>query len=895
MTIPLLTTKLYIPPIHRDLVVRRRLLASLKCSLDCRLTLVSAPAGFGKTTLVSAWVATADRPTAWVSLDEGDNDPARFWAYVVAALQTVQPAIGSAALALLQATPPAPAEALMATLINDIAERAPALILVLDDYHVIKAPAIHEALSFLLDHQPSQLHLVIATRSDPPVPLSRLRGRRQMVELRADDLRFTPEEAAAFLNQVMGLNLASADIAALENRTEGWITGLQMAAFSLRGREDTSGFIADFAGTHRFILDYLLEEVLERAPEHIQTFLVETAILDRLTGPLCDAVTGRDDGQSLLAQLEADNLFIVPLDDRREWYRYHRLFADLLRARAEVMVAERLPELHRRAGAWYEAHGATDDAVKHALAAGDLARVADLAEAHGLPMLLRGELNTLLGWIAALPETLVLASPRLCVYHAWALLLTGQLQNLEPRLQRAERLLQARPVDDLAGHIAAIRAYAAALRNDVCATIATARLALEQLDPDNLSIRGVVSFVLGAACMLRSDVAGAVRAFSDASTMGQAGGNLHIAVPALNALAEIQIQQGRLRQAEMTAREALRLASDPSGRPLPIAGGVFSTLAELSYEWNDPEAALSYARQGVEQSRRWGNVDPLLGCYLTLALLQAWDTPSEAAETLQEAEKVLRRQTAGPMMREQISALRTRIWLAEGNLTAAVQWADEHEATLADSETCDEDRLMLEELERLTLARVRIAQGRAEAALRALAPLLPAARAAGLIAVVIEALALKALAHHAQGSADQALSELAEALALAEPEGYIRLFVDAGPATAALLYAALRQNIAPDYARTLLAAFEGLPAVQREAPHPAAATPTPIAHLIEPLSERELEVLMLVAEGMSNREIADALYIAESTVKSHINTIFRKLDVKSRTQAVARAQVLHLV
>ena len=962
MPTPLLATKLYIPPPRPDRVPRPRLIARLDegLRLGRKLTLISAPAGFGKTTLLSEWIEEGvgskeygveeehepsgeGSPTsysllptpifAWLSLDEGDNDPARFLTYLVAALRRVEESIGDDILDALRSPQPPPLEPLLASLINQVdAALAPddLLLLILDDYHLITARQIHDALAYVLDHLPGNVHLAIATRADPPLPLARLRGRGQLTELRQADLRFTPGEAAAFLKRVSGLDLTAGDVSALEERTEGWITGLQLAALSMQNRDDVAGFIRAFTGSHRYVLDYLTEEVLRRQPQEIQAFLMRTSILDRLSGPLCDALVPigesaignqrlqrvsesaiwpEDDlqicrfadsqtgglaafsSQRILQYLEHNNLFVVPLDDRREWYRYHRLFADLLRARLEATAPDQVVELHRRASAWYEQAGPVDDAVKHAVAGGDLARAADVVAGHGRALLLRGELFTLLRWIGALPEEMVLSSAPICVYHAWALLLTGQLDAVEPRLRQAERVLKTPSDDDLLGDVATIRAYRAALQGDVERTIELARLALERLTPAKQRVRGVVFFALGGAHMVQGDIAAAGEAMAQAGEIGLQEGNLHIAIPALNALAGIKLLQGDLHRAQATAQEAVRLATDAAGHLLPIAAGPLSALAELAYEWNDLEGAMAYARQSVELGQRWGNKDTLVSNTLTLAqVLIGRGELDEARDALQEAERVGREFALGRLIPARMQAARALLWLAQGDLTAAAQWAEGAPAARPGP---------LDAGEALVIARVRLALGQPGAPLEVLAPVIEMAHAHDLTTWVIEGLALQALAHHAQGDEARALAALGEALIRARPEGYRRRFLDLGPAMAALLGKGAVQDVAPDYVRELRSAFGISSGIPPGSPYgtPEAGPPPhpPVQPLIEPLSAREREVLSLVAEGLSNREVGRRLHIAESTVKSHLNNVYGKLGVKNRTQAATKARALNLL
>ena len=887
MATPLLTTKLYIPPVRPELVSRPRLIERLNAGLlhKRKLTLISAPAGFGKTTLLSEWTRGCERPIAWVSLDKDDNDPTRFWGYFVAALQTVRARIGKAALALLHSPQPPPIEAILTTLINEITGIPDGFALVLDDYHVIEAQPIHDALAFLLDHLPPQIYLVIATRADPPLPLSRLRGRGQLIELRTADLRFTPDEAAAFLNQVMGLRLPAEDVAALEARTEGWIVGLQMAALAMQGQgtERIASFVAAFAGSHRYILDYLTDEVLLQQPESVQTFLLQTAILDRLTAPLCDAVTERSDGQTMLERLEAANLFIVPLDDERRWYRYHHLFANLLRRRLSRTQPDLLPALHLQASDWYEKTGLVGEAVSHALAAEDVERAARLVEGRALAMIFLGELTTLVGLLDALPDEVVRSRPWLCIAHAWALVFAGLLDAVELRLKGAETTLDtfgdARRAEGrhIAGHIAAIRAYIAALRGDMSRAAEFTREALEQLPEEDLAVRGLSAGLLGTVLRWSGDLVAAAQALARAIAITQAASDSHAAVEALYNLAAVQFAQGQLHKTVATCRDALLLADEyieRGGRRLPIVAPGYYLMSQVLREWNDLEGALRHAREAIELCEQWGWPEGLAFGYLRLArALQAVGDADGAHEAIRKA-----RQAASglsPWFGAHMAAHQARLWLAQGNLTPASHWAQE-------SGLSADDELNYQYMgEYSVLARVLIAQVRLDEASRLLARLLEMTEAAGAMSYVIETLVLQALALQAQGKDDQALTVLERALSFAEPEGYVRTFIDKGAPMAALLRTAASRGIALDYVSKLLAAF--------------GEVAFPSAPLVEPLSERELEVLRLLAAGLSNREIAAELFLAVGTVKKYTSNIYGKLNVHKRTQAVARARELGLL
>jgi LuxR family maltose regulon positive regulatory protein len=899
MSASLLTTKLYMPAVTPRLVPRPHLIGHLEegLQLGYRMTLLSAPAGFGKTTLLSEWLRQTDRSVAWLSLDEGDNDPTRFLAYLLAALQRIDTDIGQTAQAMLQAPRGASQlEPLLTTLINDIVATSRPFIFVLDDYHVIEAPPIHRAVSFLLDHLPpfeQGLHLIIATRADPPLPLARLRGRGQLTELHAADLRFTPSEAEAYFNETMALALSAEHVTALEQRTEGWIVGLQLAALSLQGHENAASFIEAFSGSQRYVLDYLTEEVLNRQPQEIQAFLLQTAILDRLTGSLCDAVrfggsqapslsqgeassertavTQRTESQQVLESLDASNLFVVRLDEERCWYRYHHLFADLLRQRLLRERPDLVPELHRRASRWYEREGLRSEAVSHLLSAGDFERAAHLAEQAGWPMLARGEMTTLLGWLTALPDGVKDTRPRLGVLRAWALALTGQLDLVEPCLVG----LDLQPV---AGEVAALRAYVADLAGGFPQAVEFCHQALELLPKDSLFLRSIVALILGTgAYRTDGDPQASIRALAEAATLGQAAGNVHLDVTATCTLGHVQMMQGQLHRAAETFARAFQIATSGGRAPTLFIGLGHAGMAELLYEWNDLAGAMDHAQKSIELGERGESVDVLQAGYSYIPLAQLHQVRGDGEKALQvlhKAEQVAERCNQRHM-HALVVAARARLWLAQGNLAAASRWAQASRLTLSDASGYER------EFEYITLSRVLIAQGRPDQALLFLARLLTVAEPMGRIGRVIQILSLQALAYQAQGDEAQALVALRRSLFLAEPESYIRSFVDEGEPMAHLLRRALARGITPGYASWLLAAFGESPPAEQA--------------LVEPLTERELEVLRLVAGGLSNREIAQELVVAVSTVKSHINHLYGKLEVKNRTQAVARARKLDLL
>jgi LuxR family transcriptional regulator, maltose regulon positive regulatory protein len=882
MPTPILATKLYIPPLRPHVVIRPRLIERLNEGLHRKLTLIAAPAGFGKTTLVSAWVAGCDRQVAWLSLDQGESDPTLFLTYLVAALQTIAPTIGEGVLGVLQSPQPPPTASILTTLLNEITTIKDQFVLVLDDYHVIDAKAVDQALTFLLDHLPSQMHLVIATREDPPLPLARLRARDHLIEVRAGDLRFTPSEAAEFLNQGMGLHLEAQDIARLSRRTEGWIVGLQLAAISLQGQQDAASFIRSFTGSHHFVLDYLMEEVLGQQDARLQTFLLRTSILDHLCGPLCDAVLMDPSvsGRETLESIEHANLFLVPLDNERRWYRYHQLFADLLRQRLHQITTsspgderDGVAELHRRASQWFEDNGLEIEAFHHAVAAHDIERAERLIAGKGMPLQFRGAMISVLNWLESLPTTIVDARPSLWVTYASALTMTGHpISGVEEKLQAAEAALQeAEPDDktrDLVGHIAAIRAMLAVPANQVETILAQSRRALEYLHPNNLALRATAAWTLGYAYQLQGDRAAARGAYTEVIALSQASGNIMVTIAATTCLGQVQEAENQLSLAAESYRRVLQLAGDP---PWPAACEAYLDLARVCYQWNDLDAAEQHGQQSFQLAMQMESVDTPAACGVLLARLKlAQGDVASATALLAKAEQFVRQHHFMHWMPE-VAAAQVLTLLRQGHLTAAAHLAQTHDLPLSQ-------------------ARVHLAQGDPSAALAVLEPLRQQAEAKGWQDERLKVLVLQAVALQAHGEKDQAVHLLSDALALAEPGGFIRLFVDEGPPMAHLLSAAAAQGRMPDYTGKLLAACEANAHKGEDtSPRP------PTQPLIEPLSPRELEVLQLMAAGRSDQEMSERLFLALSTVKGHNRKIFGKLQVQRRTEAVARARELGLL
>ena len=907
MSTPILTTKLYIPPPRPNVVLRPRLSERLNEGLHRKLTLIAAPAGFGKTTLASAWLASCEWRAAWLSLDEGDSDPTRFLTYLVAALQTIAPTIGAGVLGVLQAPQPPPIESILAALLNDINSLPDHVVLVLDDYHVLDARPVDDALVFLLEHLPPQMHLVITTREDPQLPLARLRVRNQLTELRAADLRFTPAEAAEFLSRVMDLDLSAEEVAVLESRTEGWIAGLQLAALSMRGRDDSAQFVRAFAGDNRYIVDYLVEEVLQRQPELVRRFLLQTAILERLCGPLCDAVTGQHDGSTRLEALHRGNFFIVPLDDRRQWYRYHHLFAEVLSTHLIAEQPDQLAPLHRRASAWYEQHGSAADAIRHALAAEDFARVADLVELAVPAMLRNRQEATLLGWLKALPDELVQRRPVLSVGYASALLSSGEFEDVETRLRSAERWLEttadrpARPqapaaamvvVDEAAfrrlpGAIAVSRAGLALVLGDVAGTVTYARRALDLVPEDDHLWRGAAAALLGLASWTSGDLETAHRSYADGMARVQKAGNIADAIGCAIALADIRIAQGRLHEAMGIYEHALQLATEQGDPVLRGTADMYVGMSELERERNDLHAATQHLLRSKEQGEHTGLPQNRYRWRVAMARIrEAQGDLDGALDLLQEAERLY----VGDFFPNvhPVAALVTRVWVAQGRLGEALDWAR------AQGLSAHDQLSYLREFEHITLARVLLARSTSDRADRSmreaiglLERLLQAAEAGERTGSAIEILVLLALAHQAQGDIPAALVPLSRALTLAQPEGYVRMFVDVGAPMAELLTRMKDEGgRMKEYIRKLLAAFG-----KQEDVHPSSLIPHP---LMEPLSERELDVLRLLGTYLSGPDIARELMVSLNTLRTHTKNIYDKLGVNTRQAAVRRARSLDL-
>jgi len=904
----LLATKLHVPRIHPGFVPRLRLVEALSAGLAQGLVLVCAPAGFGKTTLLADWARGDGRPVAWLSLDVSENDPARFWRHAVAALDLARPGIAERVGPLLGPPPPRSFEAPVTALINEFATQpgADEVLFVLDDYHQVSSEPVHASVAFLLEHLPPSLHLVLASRADPPLPLARLRGRGQLAELRSAELRFTAKEAAALLGETAGPGLPEAAVAALVDRTEGWAAGLQLAALSLRGQADAAGFVAAFTGSHRYVLDYLTDEVLERQGEQVREFLLETSVLDRLSGELCDAVTGRTGSQAMLQQVERAGLFLAPLDEVRGWWRYHHLFADLLRARLRHEQPDRVAVLHRNAAAWSDEHDLADDAVQHALAAGDAAWAARLIERHVDAMLFHNEQATLQRRLETLPAELVRSRPRLLLVQTWIAQWAGEVEAAGPLLDAAEYACAnaadeafepsvgraASLLANVPAAIALARAYLAYLCGDAESTAVFASRARAEIGEGEWMLDSRIRWHVALAEWQRGSLAEAEHAFTSVIARWRAAGDPGLAAPSCHLLGQVQRAQGRLDAALGTYRQALEIATPP-GRPvLPVAGIGYVGLAEVAYQRNELDAALFQVTEGIARCRQILYTPPLVTGLAALAWIrQAQGDTDGALEAMGEAERA----APGPAVTgllNPVPAERARLLLAQGTVASAVRWAEESGLGADDEPNYPRER------EYLALARVLLAQGRPGLTLALLERLHAAAAAQGRVGSIIEISALRALALAADGEETSAVDTLAWALTLGCPQGYVRVFADEGSQMAVLvgrLVAAQKAGhaaacaIPPKYLAALLRSTRPAPSA------PLPRRPAAVSPSLPELTSRETDVLRLIAAGKPNQRIARELVVTLDTAKKHVSHLLSKLGAANRTEAVTRARQLGLI
>jgi LuxR family maltose regulon positive regulatory protein len=913
MVAPLLTTKLYAPPVRPELVSRSRLTQRLDVALSMgrKLTLISAPAGFGKTTLLSEWAhhraGSGARLVAWLSLDRDDSDPTRFVAYVIAALQTFEASIGSGVQEILRSPQP-PIDAILTALINEIAAIPDECVLVLDDYHLIDSQPIYDAVIFLMDHLPPNMHVVIATRKDPRLSLPRLRAAGQMEEIRGRDLRFTEGETTTFLNQAMGLDLTPSDVAALAARTEGWIAGLQLAALSLQGQENRAAFIRAFAGDDRYVMDYLVNEVLSRQTEAVRRFMLHTAILERLCASLCDAALGEDPNpgrsQQVLEYLEEANLFVVPLDHKRQWYRYHHLFGDLLRHRLRRTLGEEgVASLHRRASAWYAQNSYVSEAIDHSVAAGDWERVVELI-GQVVNDVLGGDeyFATILGWVDALPPDVVRAHPHLGVTRAWMLMLMLRTSAAQRCLEQLESAADAPLPDEVRVQVTAIRAFLARQANDVRQAIELSHQVLDAVEKGVTTLdllRPMAALNLANVYRMTGDVSRARHWYAEVLAVPQAGVTLALAV--MNGQASVEIVAGQLPQAFGIYQRALQLADEAArrtGQVVPAVSFIYTGLVDLLREWNRLDEAADYLARGLDLGRQWAIGMTLGNGYVSQARLRlARGDMAGALEALRRAESLPLTYRTAPRFGEPIAVCRARLMLAQaapatGEMRRRLFEALEGWVQARDLGADGPVRTLDHELEYLLWVRLLIAQGRPDQALRLLARLLTGAEESGRTGRAIEILALQALAHRAFGDARLALAALEQALTLAKPGGYVRTFVDEGKPMFELLRSldARRSVVDTGYVNKLLDAFgpAGTAGIVTEPESEPKHLP------LEPLTQREMQVLRMLRTDLSVPEIAQELHISANTVKTHVKRIYGKLDAHSRYEAVARAEGLGL-
>ncbi|MAT45014.1 MAG: hypothetical protein CL609_22000 [Anaerolineaceae bacterium] len=898
MSIPVLTTKLFIPPVRSNAVPRSRLVKKLAAGLSqpgCFI-LLSGPAGFGKTTLLSELAVRLDQKVAWLSLDEGDNDPVRFWTYLIAACRTNGERIGDAALSLLQTAQQLPVEVVPGILINDLAVFSRSLVLILDDFHTVQNEMIHKSFTYLLEHAPGNLHVVISTRVDPPWPLARFRARNQLVEVRVQDLRFRQDEAEAFLNRTMNLPLSDQEVASLTARTEGWVAGMQLAALSMQGRNNPSSFVKAFTGSNVYVAEYLVEEILLHQAEEIQSFLLKTSILDRLSGGLCDAVMGRQDGKIMLENLYRENLFVLPLDDERLWFRYHQLFADLLRARLQSdFPQEAVVALHQRAASWYEQNGFVAEAVNHVLAVRDFESAARLFEQYGSQMMTRGELATFLSWTDALPDEVIVRHPQIIIAKVWALTLAGEYRLVEPILKLAESYTGSKcdtpETCELVGFTAAIRAFFAMMAGEDDIALQLAERAEGLLPERSVHVRWLLPYTIGAAYRGRGQFEKAVEAFQRQAQMGEAHDNLIVWVTGVTGVALVRRAQGSLREVVQICHQALRRLDAYEAAGFGSLAKLETPLIEVLIEQNELDEAQRRLEGVTARMQNWPMPTDRLHSLLALIQLQtAQGDLIGALETLRVAKELKSNHAVLMNLARLVDLWEIRLFIEAGEFTSA-------DRLLEALQPGTSRWVELRDYELLLLANLRLAQSRPNESQKILSPLVEELEVSERKPALIEALALQAYVWNEQKDRDTALSFFIKALDLAEPEGFVQVFLKFGkPMHQLLAMLSHHQFLETNqrrayYVDKLSNAVGGRNVEQFEPPGPSGS----VSGLVEPLTGREIEVLHLIAAGDSNRTIAKKLVITESAVKKHTGNIYGKLSVNSRTQAVASARQLGIL
>lgn len=886
----LLTTKFHIPLVRPNHISRQRLTDLLNQGLEKSLILVSAPAGYGKTTLVSQWLKKAKIASSWLSLDSGDNDPIRFLQYLLKALVPIAPAIEGELSGMLNGIQPSQVENVVNLMVNELAAHSTPFVFVLDDFHIITSEAVLDILAYLLDHLPPQMHLVILTRSDPPLPLSRMRVRGQLLDIRVNELRFTQQEITDFLTGMMKLPLTAGDLSAMEERTEGWIASLQLAALSMQGREDIHNFVVAFTGSHHYVMDYLADEVLKFQSAKVNSFLLETSILDRMCAGLCDALVDADhkenDGsQAMLETLEELNLFVIPLDDEQKWYRYHHLFADVLKKRLQKQFPAILPELHLQASRWYERNGLISESIQYAISAGDSDRAAQLIEDNGCLLLMSGEVATLLGWTDAI-EFQLETHPWLAIQKAWALGIVGELDRVEPTLQEPERLLSPLESTDevrtMQGTIAAARAHCANSQGDTVLAVKYAKQALELLpkcSSISRSIRSVATSLLGDASWINGDLQQAISAYTEAAKIARGADNLHMAIISDTNIAEILLEMGQLHASEISFQRSLQLAIRPDGERSPLAAKLFMDLSRIAYEQNRLADANQFLHLCIGLCQKWGDIKlEVVANTLQARLENALGNRQQAQESIREAQNLTGDTHLSPHRSRQVKNELVRAWLVLGEHDKANQLIKEE--NLSDKEKIPYQMLP----EYMAFLRLLSSVSDRKAAKKLSNRLLQIAETSGRLDLQIEIFILQAMILQEEKDTEAAVATLDKALSLAKPEGYARVFLDEGEPMTRLLCQVQSRHGQHGYASDLLAKIEKTPGMSQPS----------MQLLAEPLTAREIEVFKLIETGCSNQDISNRLFISITTVKRHISNIYTKLGVNSRTQAIAIGKELKI-
>ena len=884
---PLLSTKLFIPSPRPNLVSRPHLIQKLNAGLHCKVTLISAPAGFGKTTLISEWITQSKIHFCWITLDKSDNDIGHFLAYFIASLGSINIDLDEQIITLIQSPQQNQIENILIPLINQIANTQKNFSLVLDDYHLIQSQDIHDAITFLLEHSPPSMHLVLTTRADPPLPLARLRARGQMTEIRESDLRFSVEEGEYFLNHIQGLKLSPENIEVLVSRTDGWVAALQMVSIALKDRQEHTEYIQAVSGSQDYIADFLSSEVINQQPEDITDFLLKTSFLDRLSGPLCDAITGGENGQQILRRLRDENLFLTSLDDKSHWFRYHRLFADLLQQRLLETIPDDVPALYQKASQWFEKNGFYTEAIDYAFRGHHIERAANLIEKHAEQTIMRSEIATFIRWVKKLPDEVICEKGSLCIYYAWALLVSAEEHH------NAEMYLnQVTPSNEqVSGRLSAVKSILLVFQRKITEAIELARHSLEQLPEDDLFFRQIAAWNLSALLFIRGDSEGGAKMLEEVARVSLASNNLLVAIVALCRLGSYQMQQGNLNKAKELFEQALHIRPDDQTQPLPATCEAMLGLGKVSWERFELETASTYLLSGIELSKRWREITDIDSYVILANIKQSLGDEYGALHMIKKAQRLAIHTVTTDTDNKYVDSQEAFLFLRQGNLQAVERWVTARgleeillEKDLVETGNLGGDVLLRYEL--IVYARYLIAKKRFDEALNLLKKLLPSMKRLGHQSKIFEIQILISIGLQAQGKIDEAVSSINSVLASAEQEEFRRIFLDEGVLLSDLINESISRGFESQFAKQLLDSFTG----KREGSQLEKGI-----DLIEPLSEREIEVLRLLKSELSAPEIADRLHITVSTVRTHIKNIYSKLGVHSRFEAVSKARGLYLI